>query len=92
MSLKAIHIIVHGLVQGVGFRFYVRDRSAQYGIKGSVKNLHDGTVEIYAEGDEKQLHKFIEKIREGPSFGHVSRLVRKWKEPSDSYTDFTILF
>ena len=92
MSEKAIHIIVHGIVQGVGFRFFVRDQSRQYDITGWVRNRADGTVEIFAEGEEDNLKKFLVRVREGPSFGHVSRLEKEWLEPGNKYNDFQIVF
>lgn len=92
MSVKALHIIVHGIVQGVGFRFFVRDRSVQYGIKGWVRNLPNGTVEIHAEGEEEMLTEFVTKVLQGPSFGHVSRLVKDWVEPKNKYEEFKIMF
>ena len=92
MPFKAIHIIVHGIVQGVGFRFFVRERSHQYGIKGWVRNRSDGSVEIHAEGEEERLNEFIAEVRKGPSFGHVSRLVKEWVEPKNTYNDFRIVF
>lgn len=92
MPFKALHIIAHGMVQGVGFRFFVRERSLQYGIKGWVRNLPDGTVEIHAEGEEERLDLFIAEVRRGPSFGHVARLVKEWVEPKNKYNDFRIVF
>ena len=92
LSFKGVHIIAHGIVQGVGFRFFVRERSVQYGIKGWVRNLPDGTVEIHAEGEENQLKEFIAKVRQGPSFGHVSRLSIDWIEAGNKYKNFKIVF
>ncbi len=92
MQFLAIHIIAHGMVQGVGFRFFVRERSLQYGIKGWVRNLHDGTVEIHAQGEEEQLNQFIADVRKGPSFSHVSRLDKECIEPKNNCNDFRIVF
>ena len=92
MSLKAVHMIAYGRVQGVGFRFFVRDQASTYGIKGWVKNLYDGSVEIHAEGEKKILDVFIERVRKGPVFGHVSELTFDWIEPTNSFNNFSIQF
>ncbi|MFC1693448.1 acylphosphatase [Candidatus Latescibacterota bacterium] len=92
MPDKAVHMIVHGRVQGVGFRFFVRDQAAPHGIKGWVKNLPNGTVEIFAGGEKENLDNFIKVVNKGPFLGYVSELTLEWVEPTDSYTDFRINF
>ena len=92
MTFKAIRMIAHGRVQGVGFRFFVRERAVPYGVKGWVKNLPDGTVEIHAEGEEEQLQVFISEVEDGPSFGRVSEIDSEWVEPKYTYNNFSIVF
>ncbi|MFP3215067.1 MAG: acylphosphatase [Candidatus Micrarchaeota archaeon] len=58
-----VRLIAKGIVQGVGFRYFVRGRALKNNIKGIVRNLPDGSVEIFAEGDEGNLSNFIEEIR-----------------------------
>ena len=89
---KAVHMIAHGRVQGVGFRFFVRERAVPYGVKGWVKNLPDGSVEIHAEGEEEQLQEFINEVEDGPSFGRVSKISAEWVEPKNIYKSFNIVF
>ena len=55
-------LIVKGFVQGVGYRAFVRFMARRYGIKGRVKNLENGDVEIIAVGDEKSMDVFIKSI------------------------------
>ena len=92
MPNSAVHIIVHGRVQGVGFRFFVREQAALYGIKGWVKNLPEGTVEILAEAAKETLDDFIERVERGPIFGRVTGLTVDWIEPTNSFTRFGIAF
>ena len=92
MAESAAHIIVHGRVQGVGFRFFVRDQESVFEVTGWVKNLYDGTVEIHAEGEKDVLKSFIERIRKGPMFGLVSELTVNWIEPTGKYSNFSIQF
>ncbi len=89
---SAIHMTARGRVQGVGFRFFVREQASRYGVKGWVKNRADGSVEILAEGDRATLLEFMERIREGPRFGRISDLDVEWMEPSRDFAGFTIEF
>ena len=73
-DIRKIHknITVTGRVQGVGFRYACRNMANSLGIKGSVKNLYDGSVYIEAEGTELQLRHFIEWCTNGPSYANVT--------------------
>ncbi|MGC8538551.1 MAG: acylphosphatase [Candidatus Micrarchaeia archaeon] len=57
-------IIVKGRVQGVGYRAYVAKIASKYGIKGYAMNMQDGTVEVYAEGDNANVMHFVESIKD----------------------------
>ncbi len=92
MAENAVHIVARGRVQGVGFRFFVREQAARYGVRGWVRNKADGSVEILAEGKREILQNFVEVVREGPRFGRVSDLVVDWVEPSNDFTGFNIEF
>ncbi len=63
--IEAVHIIVHGRVQGVQFRAGTKEKAAQLGILGWVKNRPEGTVEIHAEGEKSKLDNFIAWCRQG---------------------------
>jgi acylphosphatase len=56
-------LIAKGIVQGVGYRYFVRNAALKNKIKGLVRNLPDGTVEIFAEGEERNMNNFIEEVR-----------------------------
>ena len=92
MPDNAVHLIAHGMVQGVGFRFFVRDHASSLGLNGWVKNLRDGTVEIHAEGEKEILKDLIKKVEKGPFFGSVSHLTIDWVEPENIYNGFNIAF
>ncbi|MCX8037512.1 MAG: acylphosphatase [Candidatus Sumerlaeia bacterium] len=63
--LKAI---VHGMVQGVGYRYVTRNTAQRLGVKGFVRNLDDGTVEVQAVGDLAVLQRLVEALERGPEF------------------------
>ena len=60
--MKRYHIIVEGLVQGVGFRWYVLSIANKYFITGTVKNLSNGMVEVFAQGHERDLDIFLHAL------------------------------
>jgi len=91
-KLKGLHLIISGVVQGVGFRWFVERSANNFGLKGWVKNLYDGTVETYAEGDEGALKGFLNEIKIGPQSGHVTAVKAAWKEYTGNFNDFRIAF
>jgi len=62
-SYKAIYIRVYGIVQGVGFRALVKRWAKEMDLKGYVRNLSDGSVEIHIEGYEHIIQNFIERLK-----------------------------
>ena len=81
--------IVYGIVQGVGFRYFVYRLANKYGINGSVKNLSDGSVEVILEG--KDHGKILKDIEDGNFFSRVER-IREVGEIEKKYMDFNILY
>ena len=71
MKKKAINCIVSGRVQGVGFRMSINQQSKLLGVKGWVKNLDDGRVEVYACGEEHLLIQLRKWLSHGPRLARV---------------------
>jgi len=69
--MKAIDVVVAGRVQRVGFRAFTRRNALMLGVKGYVENLSDGRVHAVLEGDEYQVEKLLELIRQGPMMSQV---------------------
>ena len=88
----AKHIIISGMVQGVGYRFFCRHEAAALGITGYVKNLYNGDVEILAEGEEEVLGHFIKMLRKGPHFSQVQDLNITTLPCENKYHNFQIDF
>ena len=86
----AVRIIVYGHVQGVFFRASAQTQASELGITGWVRNLQDGTVEVYAEGNQNALNRFIEWCRKGPPSAKVSRCDLDWIAPK-AISNFKIL-
>lgn len=86
----AVHIIVKGMVQGVGFRYFVARRAEQLRIKGFVRNLYNGDVEIVAKGERGPLEELIKEINVGPRSAHVAKCLVDWKETDEQFNGFEI--
>ena len=69
-----IHIRVFGRVQGVGFRAWARRQADSLNLSGWVRNRINGSVEIMAEGDTKDIDVFLRACQRGPLFGRVDRI------------------
>lgn len=76
---NALHVIVIGRVQGVGFRAFTLQAAKRRGCKGWVKNLADGNVEVHAEADESTLTDLLTELAKGPPWSHVSDMKVTWK-------------
>jgi len=68
------NIQIFGRVQGVGFRYSARLAARNYGIKGYVRNMPDGSVYLEAEGLENNVAGFINWCREGPDFAYIDHI------------------
>jgi acylphosphatase len=66
--------LISGRVQGVGFRFFAEDAGRREGLRGWVRNLADGRVEIAAEGELEALARFEIAVRQGPRGAHVDHV------------------
>jgi acylphosphatase len=76
--MERLHAVVHGDVQGVGFRYFVQRRAHQLGLQGWVRNNDDGTVELVAEGGRDQLEQLKRALQEGPRMARVDRVETQW--------------
>lgn len=70
-EIVSFQAVISGRVQGVGFRYFARQRAEARGVAGFVRNLPDGSVEVHAEGPKEALDEFEKDIRVGPTFGRV---------------------
>ncbi len=66
--------IVRGRVQGVGFRWFVEREASTLGIKGWVRNNHDGSVEVLASGSREQLNSLRSRLQQGPRAARVDQV------------------
>lgn len=89
--IVARRLVISGRVQGVGFRFFVRDAASVENVGGWVRNLQDGRVEVFAEGDLASVDRLERRIRRGPPAARVDAVeVFDDEAPSPSRPPFTI--
>ncbi len=84
-------ILVHGKVQGVGYRKFVLNKAKYCNITGYVKNLENGIVEVVAEGTNLDMDNFIRFLRIGSAFSHVIGLEILAKIHAE-YDNFRIIY
>ena len=89
---KRAHIFVYGIVQGVGFRMFTYKIAKNLGLKGFVRNLQDGRVEIVVEGEEERIRELIRNVEKGPPLARVDKLSIEWEEYKGEFKDFRIVF
>ncbi|MBE9159580.1 acylphosphatase [Nodosilinea sp. LEGE 06152] len=88
--MEQIRAVVHGVVQGVGFRYHTRHTAQQLGVKGFVRNQPDGTVEIVAVGTSDQLNSLLDWANQGPVSAQVTKVEVDPHTGSAHFDDFTI--
>ncbi len=87
---QQFHAIVHGIVQGVNFRYATRQEAQRLGVVGWVRNLPDGTVEVLAEGKRAALESLLSFLHKGPPAARVTRVDVEWGSASGTFTRFEI--
>ncbi|MGL4253235.1 MAG: acylphosphatase [Fusobacteriaceae bacterium] len=75
--MTTYHFLIKGRVQGVGYRFFTYVSAKKYLIKGWVRNLDNGDVEILAQGSSTGMEKFKKSLRQGPSFSKVQDILEE---------------
>lgn len=83
-------IIAAGLVQGVGFRYYVIRQASKLGLTGYTKNLYTGEVLTVAEGEKYLVEELFNQIRIGPVYAHVKNATIVWGEYKNEFSNFEI--
>jgi len=90
MSFIRAVVNVRGVVQGVGFRYWCQRKATGLGLCGYVGNVSDGSVEVSFEGDRGLVEAFIEELKVGPAYSHVTDLKIEWSDEPKGYDDFRI--
>ncbi|MBC7251708.1 MAG: acylphosphatase [Anaerolineae bacterium] len=92
MAQERLHAIVHGIVQGVNFRYYTALEARRLGVVGYVRNQWDGTVEVVAEGERPLLEKLLLFLHQGPRWAVVERVDVQWQEATGEFRRFEVRY
>ena len=88
--MRRVIILISGRVQGVYFRVFTQNKAKHFDIKGTVRNLPDGRVEIIAEADPLVIEKFIKWCHKGPVTARVDKVEIEDLEIDEPFTCFKI--
>lgn len=83
---KSVRLYINGIVQGVFFRMFVKENAERYDVKGFVRNLEDGRVEVFLEGNAEQVNKMIELCKKGPKHSQIKNVEIK----PERFQDFKV--
>ena len=90
--MTTIRYLITGRVQGVGFRYAALNTAHSLGIRGTVRNRMDGSVEVVAQAENNRLEAFELFLHEGPSWSRVTEVQRVAIDTTQEYPDFRILY
>ena len=81
---KSVRLYISGTVQGLFFRSFIKTNAEKYNVKGFTRNLEDGRVEVFAEGDADAVNKMIELCKQGPKHS----MIKNVEEKPEKFQDF----
>ncbi len=85
---RSLHCLVSGKVQGVYFRSWTKDQADNLGVKGWVRNLNDGRVEVLSQGEEEALQSFKTRLAQGSPMSLVENIECNWMDYDKAYDIF----
>lgn len=91
-ELKRAKIIVNGLVQGIGFRYFVMRNAENLNLKGYTQNLYTGEVLTEVEGDAGLINELIKQLKIGPNKSHVTNCAVDWLEYKGEFNSFNVRY
>jgi len=89
-DIQELHALVHGEVQGVGYRYFVVEKAKALGLRGYVRNEPNGDVEVLAQGPRPALERFLAQLRRGPSAAYVTEVETTWDQPTEHFRGFHV--
>ena len=87
---KSVRLYIKGTVQGVFFRQFIKENAERYNVKGFVRNLEDGRVEVFAEGNQEDVEKMIELCKQGQKHSKIEDVEIK-EERFQDFKEFKLL-
>jgi acylphosphatase len=87
-----LRVVIHGDVQGVGFRYFLIDSARPLGLQGWVRNRSDGAVEVVAEGERTKLDHLLQAARRGPRHARVDEVDVEWQPAAGGLAAFDLIY
>mgnify|MGYP001586672628 FL=1 len=87
---KSVRIYIEGTVQGIFFRGFVKENAERHNVKGFVRNLEDGRIEVFLEGNNDDVDKMVELCKKGPKHSDIKNVEVK-PEKFQDFKTFKIL-
>ena len=91
-NLRRAKIIVTGLVQGVGYRYFVVRHADNLNLKGYTQNLFSGEVVTEVEGEFGLINELIKQLKFGPMKSHVTSCLVEWTEYKNEFKSFEVRY
>ena len=88
---KSVRLYISGTVQGIFFRRFIKDNADKLGVYGYVRNLEDGRIEIFIEGNQENVDNMIAISKRGPAHSNLRKIEEK-EEKFQDFKDFKILY
>jgi acylphosphatase len=83
---------ITGRVQMVMFRDFTQRKARKLGILGTVQNLKDGSVKVVAQGQKETLSNLVSYLQKGPLLSRVDNVSVTWEIPTETFSNFTIIY
>lgn len=90
--MTEIEVSITGRVQMVMFRDFAQRKARFLKIRGTVKNLADGSVRVIAQGEKETLERYIELLHKGSMLSHIENISVSWREPQEEFIGFKIIY
>jgi acylphosphatase len=90
--MKEAHLIFKGRVQGVGFRATLQRHALKLSLKGRAKNLDDGSVEVFVQGEENEIKDFITLVKSQSKPAQILEIEVSFKKIEQPFPNFEIVY
>ena len=87
---KSVRLYIEGVVQGIFFRAFIKENAERYNVKGFVRNLEDGRIEIFLEGNPEDVNKMVDLAKKGPKHSQIKKVEEK-EEKFQDFKSFKVL-
>jgi acylphosphatase len=87
---KSIRLYIDGTVQGIFFRAFIKENAERYDVKGFVRNLENGKIEVFLEGNVNEVNKMLELCKKGPKHSQIRNVIVK-PEKFQNFKVFKVL-